>query len=339
MIDWALVFFPIVHEPLASGTLISLDSNGAEEWHCNKRSLATGSYEKRISLTSVGGDGFHNATELKVNGNPSKFLQGHNVFGSDDLKSLLYDTFCVLVKQYDLHPTDMEIQRIKNGCYPIKTIDINYSFDLLSRSDVLAYIRALEFKAKTRHGRPAMKGGTLYFGKHSHRWALKAYCKAEEIETKNGKIPHELQGKGIEDWSENKLRIELRLLSKELDELGIKEVKDLDKQTIKKLFNIYLRKIDMNDQIKLNNETFHKLPKTLRATYTLWVSGSDLRDMISKATYYRHRTALKEYGINIDLDAESGSKSNVVPMIRILEAVPAENPQFAFDKGLIHHSA
>ena len=34
---------------------------------------------------SVGGDGQGMATHLSLSGNPSKFLQGHNIFGSDDL--------------------------------------------------------------------------------------------------------------------------------------------------------------------------------------------------------------------------------------------------------------
>jgi len=253
VLDWALVNFPVCHDPIYSGEVISLHSDGTEDWRSLKRTQATGSYEKRISLKSDGGDGEGRATHLWVNGNPSKFLQGHNVFGSDNAISLLYDVFCILVKQYDLHPTLEEIHRVKTGDYPLKMFDVNYSFSLPCRADVLAFIRALEFKAKTRHGRPSMKGGTLYFGKNSKRWALKFYCKAEEILTKNGKLPLELEGRGIEDWVEDKLRIELRLLKKELEELDIKKVKDLDNKTLKELFNQYLRKIDMNEQIKLTD--------------------------------------------------------------------------------------
>jgi II/X family phage/plasmid replication protein len=339
VIDWSLVHFPVSHDPLYSGRVVSLDSDETEEWCAYKRTQAIGSFEKTISIKSSGGDGAGRATYLWVNGNPSKFLQGHNVFGSDDAISLLYDVFCILVKQYDLQPTKEEILRVKTGDYPIKMFDVNYSFSLPCRSDVLAFIRALEFKAKTRHGRPSMKGGTLYFGKHSKRWAIKLYCKAEEIETKRGKLPIQLERQGIETWVDDKLRIELRLLKKELEQLNIKNVKDLDKKTLKKLFNEYLRKIDMNEQIKLTEEIMMAMPNKLRSTYTLWVEGHDLRDMISKATYYRHRIDLKEFGINIDLRPESTKKSNVVPLVRILEAVPAEIPYWAFEKGLVHHSA
>lgn len=339
MIDWSLVQFPIVHDPIYSGEVISILPDGTEDWRTPRRLQASGSYEKKISIKSIGGNGRGQASHLWLNGNPSKFLQGHNVFGSDDLVSLLYDVFCLLVDKFKLQPTEEEIQKVKTGDYKLVMADINYPYVLPSRADVLAFIRALEFKAKTRHGKPAMKGGTLYFGKTSEYWAIKFYCKAEEIQTTRGKLPHELQNQGIEDWVDNILRIELRLHSKELQRLNILKVKDLDQEKAKKIFNEYLRKIDMTEQIKLTDETLMKIPNKLRSTYTLWNEGHDLRNLISKPTYYRHRKELKEYGINIDLRPESTKKSNVVPLVRILEAQPAEIPHWAFEKGLVHHSA
>jgi len=122
------------------------------------------------------------------------------------------------------------------------------------QSDVKAFIRALEFKAKTRHGRPSTKGGTLYFGKNLQRWAIKFYSKAEEIKTTTGRLPHNLQSIGIEDWAENKLRIELRLLSKQLTQLNILNVKDLDLNKVKNVFNEYVGRIEMSEQIALSSE-------------------------------------------------------------------------------------
>ncbi len=339
MIDWGLVLFPITHHPINSGEVVSITSDGEVEWSSPKRIQATGSYEKSVSIKSVGGTGDGMATHLWVNGNPSKFLQGHNVFGSDDIVSLMSDLFDLIVKQHNLQPTLQELHQVRIGDYELKMVDINYSYSLPSRSDVLAFIRALEYKAKTRHGRPSTKGGTLYFGKNSKRWALKFYCKAEEIQTKRGRIPRELCGLGIESWVDNKLRIELRLLSKQLQQLDIFKVKDLSINKVRTVFSEYLRKVEMSEQIALSDEMMIGLPNKLKSTYTLWVEGHDLRDLMSKATYNRHRLELKAYGINIDLRPESTKKLNVVPLIKILEAKPAEIPYFAFEKQLIHRSA
>ena len=126
MLDWSLVLFPVIHDPIASGFVISVDPDGAEEWCSPKRVQATGSFEKSIGIKSNGGNGAGQATELWCNGNPSKFLQGHNVFGSDNVISLLYDVFCILVSNYSL-----PLQKSK------KTVDrffdekIFFSYDLM----------------------------------------------------------------------------------------------------------------------------------------------------------------------------------------------------------------
>jgi len=339
MIDWGLVLFPLVHKPINSGQVISTTPDGEVEWCSPKRVQATGSFEKKVSIKSVGGTGTGLATHLWVSGNPSKFLQGHNVFGSDNIISLMSDLFDVISNQFGLKPSLHELQRIRTGDYELKIVDINYSYELPNQSDVKAFIRALEFKAKTRHGRPSTKGGTLYFGKNSQRWAIKFYSKSEEIKTATGRLPHDLQGVGIEKWVDNKLRIELRLLSKELVKIGIINVKDLIINRVTKLFFKYLGRIDMSEQIALSDKNKMRLPNKLRSTYTLWIEGHDLRDMLSKSAYYRHRADLKAYGINIDLRPESVQKSNVVPLIRVLEAKPAEIPYFAFSQNLIHRSA
>ena len=339
MIDWGLVLFPLVHVTINSGNVISTTPDGEVEWCSPKRVQATGSFEKTISIKSVGGDGTGLATHLWVNGNPSKFLQGHNVFGSDNMVSLMSDLFDVIAPQFDLKPTLHELHKIRTGDYELKTVDINYSYELPCRSDVLAFIRALEFKAKTRHGRPSTKGGTLYFGKNSKRWALKFYCKAEEIQTSTGRLPHDLLNVGIESWVDNKLRIELRLLSKELNKRNIINVKDLRIDKVNYIFDEYLGRIEMSEQIVLSDEVKINMPNKLRSTYTLWLEGHDLRSMMSKATYYRHCLELKELGINIDLRPESTKKSNVIPLIRVLEAKPASIPNFAFKRELIHRSA
>lgn len=339
MIDWVRATLPITHPPLNSGEVLSMDEHGEIEWRSPKRKHAVGSYEKRISIKSQGSDGKGNATHLWISGNPSKFLQGHNVFGSDDLVSLVHDTFKIIANQFNLTPNLPERLAIEGGYYPLGMTDINYSFELPSRADVLAFIRAMEFKAKTRHGRPTTKGGTLYFGKTSERWAIKLYCKAEEIRTKNGQLPEQLTNQGIENWVDNKLRIELRLHRKELEKQQINLALDLNPDRVRHIFNEYLGKIEMTDQIRLTDEVTSKLPNKLIATYTLWTEGHDLRNMMSKATYYRQRKALMEYGINIDLRPCEPAQSNVVPLFRILEAKPAEVPDWAYTKNLIHQAA
>jgi len=335
------VKFPLLHSPIASGAVQSFNADGELEWTTPKRIQATGSYDKKIAYKSIGGNGQGQATHLWVNGNPSKFIQGHNVFGSDDLKGLLYQVYLIITSQLGIQPSPKELYQVRTGDYELTMVDINYSFSLPSRSDVLAFIRRLEFNSVTRHGRPTTKGGTIYFGKNSQRWALKMYCKAEEMQKKDRQLPEPLKNKGLECWVDNKLRIELRLLSKQLKSLGIESVKDLPPIRVKQLFNDYVRKIEMTEQIKLSTERLLELPNKLRSTYTLWSEGHDLRDMMSPATYKRHRKELKLFGINIDITPEKQPNitSNIVTLVRVLEAEPAEVPLWASDNGLVYQGS
>jgi II/X family phage/plasmid replication protein len=340
LIDWFSGSLPCAHFPLEAGRVLKVDSDGQVEWEAPCNLNAIGSHDSNFRVTSFGSDGQGRATHLKLSGNPAKFLQGHNVFGSDDLVSLMRDTYLKITSLFNLKFTDSELEAVSKGDYSVTSIDINYSFDLPNRADVLAWLRAAEYKSKTRHGRPSTKGGTVYWGKNSRRWALKAYSKGEEITAGKGhKLPEGLIDTPLFSWADNKLRLELRLLSKELDKLNLKTASKLTTDEIRKLFNEYARRLEMTEQIALTDKKYHELPSRLRSTYVLWRDGYDLRSDLSKPTYYRHRKEFLEYGIDIAIARESFGCSNIVPLVRVLEAVPAEIPHWAFNQGLVHHSA
>lgn len=339
MIDWVSCYLPCIHPPLRTGLVYKIDPNGEVEWAAPCRKEVAGSYEAKISVRSHGADGQGRATHLFFSGNPSKFLQGHNVIGSDDLVALMADTYTRICQVMELSPSLEDTRQVRAGDYRLTRLDINYSFELPSRADVLAWLRAAEYKSKTRHGRPTSKGGTLYWGKTSQRWALKAYCKAEEVQQPKRRLPDSLINTPLIPWVDNKLRIELVLRSKELDELNLCMARCWPPHTVMNTYFDYLMRLDMNEQIALSTETLMSLPQRLRSTYVLWQDGHDLRSTMAKNTYYRHRKELLKYGINIDLRQENADRYNVVPLVRILEAVPASIPAWAFELNLVHPSA
>jgi II/X family phage/plasmid replication protein len=339
LIDWITAELPLLHLPIQAGEICSVLPDGEIEWATPKRSTVRGSFESSIQVKSVGGDGQGNATHIWISGNPSKFLQGHNVFGSDDIVPLVLDTYMRILEFLEISPPIPDYQLVKQGIYSLSRVDINYSYQLPYRADVLSWIRAAEYKSKTRHGRPQMKGGTLYWGKTSKRWSLKVYSKGEELEVTGHRLPLQLEHTPLKKWADNKLRLELTLRSKELIELGLNEARNLDVITVNELFNSYLGRLEMNEQIALKTEEEMNLPQRLRSTYILWKNGEDLRMTLPKATFYRHRKAFLDYGIDITLRQDSPDKSNVIALIRVLEAKPASIPDWAFEEFLVHHSA
>jgi len=339
LIDWVNAILPLAHRPFPAGAVFKVDPEGAVEWSTPCRVSVPGSFEKTVTVRSGGSLGNGLAEHLIFSGNPSKFLQGHNIFGSDDLVALMADTYGAICRTLGLHPGPEDQTAIRAGEYRVTRVDINHMFELNSRADVLAWLRAAEYKSKTRHGRPFSKGSTLKFGKGSKRWELVAYCKAEEVQAPKHRLPDALLNTPLLPWVDNKLRIELRLKSKELNDLELSTAKHCTPHAVTKAYFKYLRRLEMTDQIALTTETLMKLPQRLRSTYVLWKDGHDLRSTMARNTYYRHRKELLEHGINIDIRQTGEDRSNVVPLVRILEAQPAGIPRWAFEQGLVHASA
>ena len=72
-----------------------------------------------------------------------------------------------------------------------------------------------------------------------------------------------------------------------------------------------------------------------RVGVQLWRQGADLRQLLSEPTYFRHRKKLLEYGVDISSMHLEPEHNNVVPLMRIIEAVPVANPAWAYERGLI----
>lgn len=343
MIDWITCKIRFPHPFLASGEVISLTADGEEEWRSPKRLPVEGSHSSLITVRSLGSAGEGLAEFLSISGNPSKFLQGHNLFGSDDLLALVHDTMVQIDRRLNLGIDPVTFQRIKAGDYQVNMVDINYSFTLASQADVMAWLHAAEFKSRSRFGRPIAHPGTIYWNKHSRKWAVKAYSKYNELVHggKAHKLPDSLgvHAHDLIEWSSNILRIELRLLSKELKSLKLNQAADLAPR-VQQLFTEYQGRIVMSGQRHLTAEKLHEFPAKLRATYQLWSQGHFMLELLPKATFYRHRKLLLEYGVDISITCDTENQSsNVVPFVRVLEAKPAQVPTWAFDNNLIHRSA
>ena len=332
MIDWVTCILPCTHkEMIIGGAVLCITPEGEVEWSTEKALSVVGSYDNRIQIRSYG-----SLSELWLSGNPVKFLQGHNIFGSGDLLYIMSKLIDKLVSMdLGLSPTDFDLIKIRQGSYQLSRIDLNQSYHLANRDEVLAWLRAAESSARLRHrGSGIFAGNTLYYGKHSRYWALKCYSKILEILAKGHQLPPELQIPELLAWAEKALRIEAVIRSMELKRRGLNIASAWTQESAKLLLQELIGHLEMTGSFSLPDEVVKTLPSRLRPVYELWVRGADMQTQYSRPTFYRHRKALLAYGIDIAITQES-ARSNIVPLYRILEAVPAEIPQWAYDKGLV----
>lgn len=79
MIDWVTAIIPCFHDgEIYGGSIASVDVDGVIEWRVDKKKQVRGSYESNLNIKSISN------TEILLDGNPAKWLQGHNMFGTGE---------------------------------------------------------------------------------------------------------------------------------------------------------------------------------------------------------------------------------------------------------------
>lgn len=340
MIDWITAKLPFRHRSaISDGVVVHLDEDGNRKFFKLKRKEMRGSFETGIhvwtEMSAESDDGTF--PFLWVSGNPVKLFQGHNVWGTNDLHGLLIETFRFLADALESQgaaPTDLDFQNVKRGAVHLTRVDLTESFLLDSLADCKAWIRAAEFTTRMKHrGRGQMTSGTLYFGKNSERWATKLYAKGQEVREHLDKQPGIFGLHHALEYADRCLRIEHVIRGKELTRQGLDLAGNWDDTIAQVLHRDLLSKLEFSEAVTIQPTVLEDLPGALRGAYALWQEGHDLRKVYSRPTFYRYRSQLLAHGIDISIQ-QQGRPDNVVPLVRVLEAVPASIPDWAEGTGL-----
>ena len=341
MIDWVTAKITCTHDPeiLTSGRSIRtkiVDGVEKLEYEICNRLVVEGSHDSKITIRS------HTDNTIEISGNPAKFLQGHNIFGTNDLKHLvarLFDRLC-MIDELGLKPTDTEYNMVQDGHYRLTRVDVNEHFSFASAQLARSWLRAAGRSANMMfRGAGLFKEGTLYFTPQSRRYVPKIYFKYDEINSKDKS--HRLHEKLLQipelvEYAEKSLRFEIKILSTQLNDWQLHLGCNWDTDTATMLINDqFISKLQLSENMPLDNDVRDSLPNSLKLVYSAWARGEDLRQMYSKAQFYKRRKQLLEYGIDISILQDKEEQSNVVPMIRYLEAVPMGIPDWAYQKGLV----
>lgn len=93
MVDWFTGVLPCDHDhtKLSAGLVASISATGDIEWTVQKALSVEGSHSSTIQIKSL------TDKTIEISGNPAKWLQGHNIFGSDDLVYLVNKFFTELL--------------------------------------------------------------------------------------------------------------------------------------------------------------------------------------------------------------------------------------------------
>lgn len=336
MIDWIKALIPFEHsELLHDGQVISIARDGEVEWSTNKRLAVLGSFDSSLHIQS---DKYTRDpvtgmyTHILFDGNPVKFFQGHNLWGTNDLVGLMAETVLKVASILDLVIPEDDWYLIYKGGYYLKRVDSTVMIALGSQADVQAFLYSAERTAHMRYkGQGIMTKGTLYFGKHSRRESLKMYSKYTEIMAKGHELPKELQDlPELYTWAKDKLRIEATTRSMQLKEMGLDKGLCWGDNTPDDTVNRLLNGLNMSEQHTLSSVVLDELPARARLAYQSWKDGHDIKNILPKASFYRYRAELLKQGV--DIAVKQGNRAepnpNVIEFRRVLrpercEQIPA----------------
>lgn len=354
MVDWLTVDLPDpVGLPINSGQVLSVSQDGVVEWTTPKRLQVAGSWSSSMTFRAVGceghtdehraswelkaasGNGGPEQSPLQISGNPAKFLNGHNLFGSDCPTDLL--TRSLDKARHALWPGLEALPTIDVSQGQISRIDLTASWLLERKEDVLPVLQAIEQSVWCPYrGRGVFDAGgsTLYFGrtakgKRAKDWALKLYWKGAEVGVH--KLPDPVYC--VPAWKEEldrTIRVELTLRTPELKRLDLRSVGQWIPAKVAQIWEAYVGKLDFG-QSTVNLDTVDLNSLGLKPRHTLalaaWKAGNDMRAAMSRPTFYRlRRELMNETGFDI---ATRRPSSNVVPLRRLVNLTPALFPRWA----------
>jgi II/X family phage/plasmid replication protein len=310
---------------LRAGVVLSIDANGREEWRTEKRLPVTGSWDARIHLRR------DHYGLLEIDGNPSKFLQGHNLFGSEDIIALGHAVVARAYEAIRYTPTAEERALLAEDAVEVCRVDINrnWSFGTLARA--LNAIRALGQLSSMRHRGlgSAHQEGTVYFRQKSRRIAAKFYAKGHELAAREHTLPPRIEHRDeLHAYAQALVRFEVCFRAMWLKDHDLSLLANWRRITPAALLDEQLAKVRISEVVMRDARVLEDLPPRLQAVYQLWLEGHDIRGMYPRRTFYRYRTALLAFDIDVAVKRPRDD-SNVVPLRIVLHGQPAEIPSWA----------
>jgi II/X family phage/plasmid replication protein len=339
VLDWFTGIVGYSGELLKLNKVVELTPAGEIIWTTERKLQVRGSYDASVQLgRSVPTEDMLVASRkyelecmpvcLIVSGNPSKFLQGHNVFGPSvaSLSPVVQAVIRGLPGEIRPGDADSELWPALHR----SRVDITTSIDMGSHKLVHEWLRTAGDSSRSRHGRALVSGDTVYWGQHSRRWTLKAYCKFCELR-EHGPADLKLRDMLME-YCEGQLRLELTLRRMELKDRGT-----LDESLVWEFFD----RIEVG-VMKASKDGFESkvdLSRSVQLTLSCWIGGEDVRHSMPRRTFYDHRRKILDVlGLDISLKYRKKQAEAMVFDLEYLRAheiklLPAQMQGLLFKPG------
>ena len=184
--------------------------------------------ESSISSLAVdfnpNGFGFNKWPHVRIKASPAKIIQGHNVYGSENIRQGAYHMLTLLRLAYPLIFEHLDVAKAK-----VCTTDSTYSGRLPSRFWVAEIFEYLKHLPKTSRTKLKIHHEYIQFGAGSEYFRQKLYMKDQQLEadikdalrTKQTDKHKILSNPDLVAFSQNLIRLEATTGKRQMERMGI----------------------------------------------------------------------------------------------------------------------
>ncbi len=305
---------------LNGGQFMAVDADGSVEYIVQRRVGLDGSFDSRVGIRCDG-------SVVEFSGNIVRYNRRDNLFGYDWSETIR--RINQLLNLYSIPPfTAGKLYRFADHGWTwsgarVSRIDITMNHACFSESGMNAVLRALAGQHVGRQkGQLSVDGATVEYGRGSKYVYGKCYAKHVEFTKHRRKKSGSHVDVEVIDFCQRLgvLREEFTLKSRFLTQ---RDLAYLGAITQSELFDVFWERTQFRRFDKVKYETMDDLPRRLKATYAAWKLGQDAG--VSRSTFYEHRRALLEYGIDISVPC---NVAHLPIRVRTVEVAALEAPDW-----------
>ncbi|CAB3768616.1 phage/plasmid replication protein, II/X family [Paraburkholderia solisilvae] len=259
-----------------------------------------------------------NGSGINIRCCPLKPLQGHNVFGTNDVCMLASTIICGVLHKLRIPYTDNQKIAWQRGDFELSELHITHRYRL-PENITLKQLFGHMLRNTTLQFRPrwleAGDGLRMEVSRSNAAWIF--YDKALELDEKRKRQFKHLcavvgDGDVDEVWerlrtrARNSIRAEVKLSDRYLQARNLDRGSAWTVETAKEIYRIEMERLrfgSVKPLEQLRSSIFGLTNDYLKRTVELWVRGADLVNLFPESTLETHRTRIrKETGIDIVLD-------------------------------------
>ncbi len=280
---------------------------------------------------------------MKMELSPMMYLVGHNVFGTNQLETLIFGVLEVIYSHFQLPFTNREAAFYAEEGFNMSRVDLTASF-LVGSQNMVFDTMDLLCKHLLDHGHHIVKHEgpdgveTVYVSKSSSRSTVKFYNKYREMLAK-GKAKDLPYFQELLRYAEKLLRYELTLRTPSLKKHGLLNSKSWTISKVRELLEGQLHELGLSGQLlaELPDDVVAGLSPGKHSKYSLWLADIDMRKHFPPYTFDRDHKIFLKNGIDIARTHADARAAAVLSNRLSVEKMRVGYPKSFVPLGAVYH--